>query len=86
VPDLPGAFGARVAAQAAALAGRHTLVIVSTDGLSGVLRGSPVPLSTMGRGLEEDLAYFLAAAAAGRHAAALLASAYSGPPDGPGPE
>jgi hypothetical protein len=86
VPDLPGAFGARVAAQAAALAGRHTLVTVSTDGLSGVLRGSPVPLSTMGRGLEEDPAYFLAAAAAGRHAAALLASARSGPPEGPGPE
>jgi Protein of unknown function (DUF3866) len=86
VPDLPGAFGARVAAQAAALAGRHTLVTVSTDGLSGVLRGSPVPLSTMGRGLEEDPAYFLAAAAAGRHAAALLASTRSGPPGGPGPE
>jgi hypothetical protein len=27
----------------------------------------------MGRGLDEDLAYFLAAAAAGRHAASLLA-------------
>jgi hypothetical protein len=27
----------------------------------------------MGRGLDEDRAYFLAAAAAGRHAAALLA-------------
>jgi hypothetical protein len=27
----------------------------------------------MGRGLDEDLAYFLAAAAAGRHAARLLA-------------
>ena len=73
VPGLPGAFGARVAAQAAALAGRHTLVSVSTDGLAEALRGCPVPLSTMGRGLDEDLAYFLAAAAAGRHAAALLA-------------
>jgi hypothetical protein len=31
-----------------------------------------VPLSTMGRGLDEDLAYFLACAAAGRHAASLL--------------
>ena len=86
VPDLAGAFGARVAAQAAALAGRHTLVRVSTDGLADVLRGSPVPLSTMGRGLDEDLAYFLAAAAAGRHAAALLASARSGPPEVLGPE
>jgi hypothetical protein len=26
----------------------------------------------MGRGLDQDMAYFLAAAAAGRHAAALL--------------
>jgi hypothetical protein len=32
-----------------------------------------VQLSTMGRGLEQDLSYFLAAAAAGRHAAGLLA-------------
>ena len=72
VPELPGAFGARVAAQAAGLAGRHTLVSVNTDGLDGALRGCPVPLSSMGRGLDEDLAYFLAAAAAGRHAAALL--------------
>jgi hypothetical protein len=31
-----------------------------------------VPLSSMGRGLDQDMAYFLAAAAAGRHAAALL--------------
>ncbi len=33
---------------------------------------APVPLSTMGRGLDADHAYFLAAAAAGRHAATLL--------------
>ncbi len=71
VPALPGPFGVRVAAQAAALAGRHTLVTVSTEGLAEVLRDCPVRLSTMGRGLDEDLAYFLAAAAAGRHAAAL---------------
>jgi hypothetical protein len=32
----------------------------------------PVKLSTMGRGLDEDTEYFLAAAAAGRHAATLL--------------
>jgi hypothetical protein len=72
VPDLPGAFGARVAGQAAALAGRHKLVTVGVDGLADALRGCPVPLSSMGRGLDQDLAYFLAAAAAGRHAAALL--------------
>ena len=45
---------------------------VGVDGLAEVLAGCPVPLSTMGRGLDGDLAYFLAAAAAGRHAARLL--------------
>ncbi|MGH3320414.1 MAG: DUF3866 family protein [Streptosporangiaceae bacterium] len=72
VPELTGAFGARVAGQAAALAERHTLVRVPVDGLEDALRASPVRLSTMGRGLDEDPAYFLAAAAAGRHAARLL--------------
>ena len=73
VPDLPGEFGERVAAQAAPLAQRHNLVRVAVDGLLEVLGGCPVRLSTMGRGLAEDGAYFLAAAAAGRHAAHLLA-------------
>src|SRR6185312_2333836 len=72
VPVLPGEFGTRVRAQAAALAYRHRLVPVSVAGLEQALRDSPVPLSTMGRGLDEDLAYFLACAAAGRHAASLL--------------
>jgi hypothetical protein len=72
LPDLPGEFGARVSAQAASLAARHRLVRMSVDGLEDALRTCPVPLSTMGRGLDEDLAYFLAAAAAGRHAAHLL--------------
>jgi hypothetical protein len=76
LPDLPGEFGAQVAAQAATLAVRHHLVRVDVAGLEDTLRACPVPLSTMGRGLDEDLAYFLAAAAAGRHAASLLA----GPP------
>jgi Protein of unknown function (DUF3866) len=71
LPDLPGEFGARVAAAAAPLAARHALVRVSVSGLLDVLRVCPVPLSTMGRGLDEDPAYFLAAAAAGRHAATL---------------
>jgi hypothetical protein len=71
VPDLPGAFGARVAADAAPLGARHRLVTVSTAGLADALAACPVPLSTMGRGLDADLAYFLAAAAAGRHAAGL---------------
>jgi hypothetical protein len=41
------------------------------DGLMDALAACPVPLSTMGRGLADDPAYFLAAAAAGRHAAQL---------------
>src|SRR5262245_1800586 len=73
VPLLPGDFGARVREQAAALAPKHRLVEVETDGLLDALRESPVRLSTMGRGLDEDPAGFLAAAAAGRHAARLLA-------------
>jgi hypothetical protein len=72
VPDLPGELGAQVAEQAASLAGRHNLVRIQIDGLHEALRASPVPLSTMGRKLDQDLAYFLTAAAAGRHAAALL--------------
>ena len=74
VPDLPGAFGAQVCAAAEPLGSRHNLVRVSVDGLREVLAACQVPLSTMGRGLEEDLAYFLAAAAAGRHAAGLAMS------------
>jgi Protein of unknown function (DUF3866) len=73
VPALDGDLGAQVAAQAQQLANRHRLVSVATDGLLDALAACPVPLATMGRGLAEDRAYFLAAAAAGRHAAALLA-------------
>ncbi|MFD2351781.1 DUF3866 family protein [Nonomuraea ferruginea] len=72
VPILPGAFGERVRDQAELLAVRHELVPVEVDGLREALRGSPVRLSAMGRGLEEDLPYFLASAAAGRLAASLL--------------
>ncbi len=75
VPDLPGEFGARLRRAAAPLAARHDVVLVSVAGLDEVLRACPVPLSTMGRGLDQDLAYFLAAAAAGRHAAVLTAAA-----------
>jgi hypothetical protein len=74
VPVLPGDFGVRVRAACAELGGRHRLVDVATDGLLEVLRDTPVPLSSMGRGLESDPAYFLACAAAGRHAAGLLLS------------
>ncbi|WP_119730593.1 DUF3866 family protein [Thermomonospora amylolytica] len=76
VPDLPGEFGERVARQAGTLADRHELVRVPVDGLADELRTAErdwgVRLSTMGRRLDEDLAYFLAAAAAGRHTASLL--------------
>jgi hypothetical protein len=70
--DLPAALAASVEADLAPLAGRHRIVTVPADGLDAALRASPVRLSTMGRGLDEDHAYFLASAAAGRHAAALL--------------
>jgi hypothetical protein len=72
LPDLPGGFGALVSEQAAPLGRRHRLVRVPVDGLAEALRGCPVPLSSMGRGLADDPAYFLAAAAAGRHAVSLL--------------
>ncbi|CAL9383587.1 hypothetical protein SUDANB121_01120 [Nocardiopsis dassonvillei] len=69
VPLLPGVFGERVRAQAAPLGDRHTLVEVGVEGLEEALLALPVKPSTMGRGLEEDRAAFLSAAAAGRHAA-----------------
>lgn len=72
VPDLPGPFGAEVAAQAGELAARHAIVTVPVDGLEEALQASPARLATMGRGLAQDQAYFLAAAAAGRHASRLL--------------
>jgi hypothetical protein len=75
VPGLPGRFGAQVAAEAAELGTRHAIVTVPVDGLQAALKASPARLSTMGRGPDEDLAYFLAAAAAGRHASRLLRGA-----------
>jgi hypothetical protein len=50
----------------------HRLVGVDTAGLDDALRSVPVKLSTMDRDLDADHSYFLAAAAAGRHAATLL--------------
>jgi hypothetical protein len=72
IPSLPEPQGARVIADAAPLAAHHRLVMVPVDGLEEALRATPVALSTMGRSLDQDLAYFLAAAAAGAHAASLL--------------
>ncbi|KOX15380.1 DUF3866 family protein [Nocardiopsis sp. NRRL B-16309] len=73
VPALPGPFGELVRTQTAALGQRHALVNVGVEGLEDELRALPVKVSTMGRGLEEDRPAFLSAAAAGRHAARLLA-------------
>jgi hypothetical protein len=67
-----GEAGVRIAAQAAPLGARHQIITVPVDGLEAALRACPARLSTMGRGLDEDLAYFLTAAAAGRHASRLL--------------
>jgi len=82
-PDLP-VFDAAlerlhegVRRDAAALAqapARHRIVEVTvTPGLDESLRSTPVRLSTMGRTLDQDPAAFYAAAAAGVHAARLLA-------------
>jgi hypothetical protein len=72
VPLLGGVIGDLVRDQArelcASTGGRLTAVEVPTDGLDAALRASPVRLSTMGRGLDEDRAAFVAAAAAGRYA------------------
>lgn len=51
---------------------RHRIVHVDDRGLLEALRSGPVELSTMGRSLDDDPVAFLAAAAAGRHAASLL--------------
>ena len=75
VPELPGEFGTQIARQAEPLGARHTLVRVPVAGLDEALVRCPAPLSTMGRGLAEDRAYFLTAAAAGRYAASLLQGA-----------
>jgi hypothetical protein len=72
-PDITE-LAAAVLAETQPLSTRHRLVMVSLAGLRTVLAASPIQLSSMGRGLDEDPAYFLAAAAAGRHAVTLLDS------------
>lgn len=69
---VPAPLAAGLSSELAPLQAKHRLVEVDCAGLDEALRASPVKLSTMGRGLDGDYAYFLAAAAAGRHAAALL--------------
>lgn len=76
VPDgLDPDLAATVQRGVAGLAERHRIVRVGVAGLDAALRASPAALSTMGRDLDADYAYFLAAAAAGRHAATLLPQA-----------
>jgi hypothetical protein len=58
--------------KAVATLSRHRLVRIELDGLDQALLDTPVRLSTMGRGLSQDPAYFLAAAASGRLAARML--------------
>lgn len=72
LPVFTGAFGQRVAEQAASLCPPHRLVTVEPEGLRSALEACPVGLSTMGRGLDQDEAAFVAAAAAGSHAGDLL--------------
>jgi Protein of unknown function (DUF3866) len=76
VPLLGGGFGERVLEQARDLvrasAGRLRLHEIEVHGLVDALASCPVPLSTMGRGLDQDEASFVAAAVAGRFASTLL--------------
>jgi hypothetical protein len=80
VPDLAGDGSPAMAELASAVAAgvrqlsQHRLIMVDLAGLRTVLAASPIQLSSMGRGLDDDPGYFLAAAAAGRHAARLLGS------------
>jgi hypothetical protein len=84
VPLLGGAFGDKVLQQARRLAagssGRLSLREIDISGLAEALSASPVRLSTMGRGLDQDAAAFLTAAAAGRFTATLLSARQPGPP------
>ena len=73
VPSGGGELAALVRTQAAKLATTSRadldVVEIGTEGVLGALRESPVTLSTMGRGLEEDLAGFVVSAVAGVAAA-----------------
>ena len=72
LPVVPEPFGEVIRTACRPLAQRHRLVETSVDGLADALASSPAPLSSMGRGFDEDPVYFLAGAAAGRHAASVL--------------
>src|SRR6185312_15202009 len=66
---LSSELGGQVDEDLAGQPERNRVIWIDTVGLDEALKLSPVPLSMMGRGLEEERAYFLAAAAAGRYAA-----------------
>ena len=74
VPELAADLAAEVGRDLdeSGIALRHDIVRVPVDGLADALRTSELTMSTMGRRLDEDLSYFLAAAAAGRHAVRLV--------------
>jgi hypothetical protein len=80
VPDLAGDGSPAMVELASAVAAgvrqlsQHRLIMVDLTGLRTVLVASPIRLSSMGRGLDADPGYFLAAAAAGRLATTLLNS------------
>jgi hypothetical protein len=80
VPAFAGdlaALGAQVEADLVGLE-RHRLHRIELDGLVEALERAPVRLSSMGRALDQDPGYFLAAAAAGRLAARLLGPTATG--------
>ena len=80
VPDLASDGSPAMAKLARAVAAgvrqlpQHRLIMVDLAGLRTVLASSPIRLSSMGRGLDADPGYFLAAAAGGRHATTLIGS------------
>ena len=72
--DLSPQLAVAVAAALGEAPDRVHTVTIDCRGLDAALRESPARLESMGRGLDEDHAYFLTNAAAGRHAASLLGS------------
>lgn len=73
LPQLPKGQAEHVQRQLAKLPKLHQLQTVDAGYVLGELLELKIPLSTMGRGVEEEEAFFLAAAAAGVIGADLLA-------------
>lgn len=76
VAMLGGDFGAALSTQVAELVdgsgGRLRRVDIDVEGMRQFLEASPVLMQSMGRGLGQDEAAFLVAAAAGKHVGSLL--------------